>query len=136
METVRAFVYYRENYLMGVARPGALSSDGSHLTLQSNDLQVVWQAPVSDVRVKKGMGILTVSIKGEKASILTAVGGRTSPRPSGELTALLESGQGIADAPSVKDAQYVSWRGMPSVGAYAQGQKALRAMFDSLGVLD
>ncbi|KQX75812.1 hypothetical protein ASD10_11885 [Aeromicrobium sp. Root472D3] len=133
---MRAFVYYRENYLMGVARPGALSSDGSHLTLQSNDLQVVWQAPVGDVRVKKGMGILTVSIKGEKASILTAVGGRTSPRPSDELTALLESGHGIADAPSVRDAQYVSWRGMPSVGAYAQGQKALRELFASLGVLD
>jgi hypothetical protein len=117
METVRAFVYYRENYLMGVARPGALSSDGSHLTLQSNDLQVVWQAPVSDVRVKKGMGILTVSIKGEKASILTAAGATCC-------------------APAMSDAQHVSWRGMPDIGAYAQGQKALRAMFESLGVLD
>ncbi|MET0820056.1 MAG: hypothetical protein ABWY58_03755, partial [Aeromicrobium sp.] len=66
----------------------------------------------------------------------TAVGGRTSPRPSGELTALLESGTGIAGAPAMSDAQHVSWRGMPDVGAYAQGQKALREFFGSLGVLD
>lgn len=136
MDIVRAFAYYRTNYLMGVARPGALTFDGSRLTMYANDLSVVWEAPLSDVRVKKGMGILTVSIGGEKASILTAVGGRTSPRPSDQLTALLESGAGIAGAPSVSDAQHVSWRGMPDVGAYAQGQKALRDFFGALGVLD
>jgi hypothetical protein len=135
MDIVRAFAYYRTNYLFGVARPGAITFDGARLALRSNDLGVVWEAPLAEVRVTKGMGILTVSVSGQKASILTAVGGRTSPSPSAGLTRLLEEGTGLPDAPPIERAQHVSFRGMPDVGAYAQGQKALRELFASLGVL-
>lgn len=136
MASPRALVYYRKNYLAGVARPGALSFDGSTLALHANDLSLVWAAPLSDVRVKKGMGILTLSINGPKASILTAVGGRTSPSPSHELKDLLESGQGIAHAPSVSSAAFASAANVAGVGVYAKGQKSLREFFATLGVLD
>lgn len=136
MQIVRALAYYRTNYLMGVARPGALTYDGSKLALYANDLSLVWDAPASDVRVKKGMGILTVSIQGKKASILTAIGSRASPMASAELKALLESGAGIAGTPPVRQAERGSYSPAPPVFAYAQGQKALREFFASLGVMD
>lgn len=135
METTRALAYYRTNYLLGVARPGALSFDGATLLLQANDLSVVWSAPVSSVRVKKGMGILTVSINGDKASILTAVGSGTAAAPSAELKALLESGAGLENAPSVDAARRASSVNRPGIATYAQGQKALREFFQTLGVM-
>lgn len=135
MEITRALAYYRTNYLMGVARPGALSFDGTTLVLQANDLSVVWSAPLSAVKVKKGMGILTVSINGDKASILTAVGSGTAAAPSTELKALLESGAGLEEAPSVDAATRASSMNRLGVAAYAQGQKALRGFFETLGVM-
>jgi hypothetical protein len=136
MDTAHALVYYRKNYLAGIARPGALSFDGTSLTLCANDLSVVWSAPLETIRVKKGMGILTLSIKGTKTAILTAIGGKTSPAPSAQLQGLLESGQGIASAPSVDAAAVASWANAVGVGVYAMGQKALRDYFAGLGVLD
>jgi hypothetical protein len=70
--------------------------------------------------------------------LTTAVGGATSPSPSSELKALLESGKDIANAPSVDSAErassmYVSAAG---VGVYAQGQNALRDFLTALGVMD
>lgn len=135
MDTPLALVYYRKNYLAGVARPGALSFDGATLALHANDLSLVWAAPLSEVKVKKGMGILTVSINGAKASILTAIGGATSPSPSAELKRLLESGTGIANAPSVDAARLASSASAAGVGVYAKGQKSLRDFFTALGVL-
>jgi hypothetical protein len=135
MDTTRALVYYRKNYLAGVARPGALSSDGTTLTLHANDLSVVWAAALSSVTVKKGMGILTVSIDGAKTSILTAIGGRTSPSPSAQLKGLLESGSGLADQPSVDSASWASSAHAAGIGVYAKGQKSLREYFTSLGVM-
>ncbi|MET0931988.1 MAG: hypothetical protein ABWX74_20905 [Aeromicrobium sp.] len=135
MDTSRALVYYRTNYLLGVARPGALSFDGTDLALHANDLSLVWSAPVSTVKVKKGMGILTLSIDGAKTSILTAVGGTPSPSPSPELKALLESGPGIANAPSVDSAALASSASAAGIGVYATGQKSLRDYFTALGVM-
>lgn len=83
VEPSAALAYYRKNYLFGVARPGALVFDGTVLGLYGNDLSEIWAASLGQVRVKKGMGTLTVSIDGAKASILTAVGGNTSPAPRG-----------------------------------------------------
>lgn len=134
MDSALALTYYRKNYLLGVARPGAISYDGSSLTLYANDLTQVWSAPLSAVRVKKGMGILTVSINGAKTSILTAVGGNTSPPPSPQLRQFLENGHGIPNAPSANAiASAVSLAG---AGVYAKGQKALREFFSQLGVVD
>ena len=135
MDTAHALVYYRKNYLVGVARPGALSFDGSILTLHANDLTTVWSAPLTDISVKKGMGILTVSINGAKTSILTAIGGKTSPSPSRELQGWLESSKGLIDAPSVNAAAVASWVGVSGVGVYASGQKSLREFFTALGVM-
>ena len=135
MDTAHALVYYRKNYLVGVARPGALSFDGATLALYANDLTPVWSAPLADVSVKKGMGILTVSIGGAKTSILTAIGGKTSPSPSRELQGWLESSKGLIDAPSVNAAAVASWVGVSGVGVYASGQKSLREFFTALGVM-
>lgn len=135
MDTARALVYYRQNYLLGVARPGALHFDGTNLTLHANDLSIVWTEPLSAIKVKKGMGILTVSINGDRAGILTAIGGRTSPSPSAELKNLLESGNGVANAPSVDSVELASVVNVAGVGIYAKGQKSLRAFFEALGVM-
>lgn len=135
MNTAHALVYYRKNYLAGIARPGAMSFDGTDLTLRANDLSVVWAAPLDVVTVKKGMGILTLSLKGDKTAILTAIGGKTSPSPSRELTGFLESNRPIDNAPSVDAARWASWSNAGGIGVYAQGQKALRDYFTSLGVM-
>ena len=135
MDNPHALVFYRKNYLAGIARPGALLFDGTKLTLCDNDLNPVWSAPLDVVQVKKGMGILTVSLKGEKASILTAIGSGTSPSPSDRLTAFLESGTNIDGAPSVDEAWRASSFGRVGIATYAVGQKALREYFIALGVL-
>lgn len=136
MSMTLALTYYRKNYLFGVARPGALMYDGVSLSLYANDLSQVWSAPLSAVQVKKGMGILTVKINGSKASILTAVGGTTSPGPSPQLRHFLTTGEGIANAPSVNAADIASVMNLGGVGVYAKGQKALRNFFSGLGVLN
>lgn len=135
VEPSAALAYYRKNYLFGVARPGALVFDGTVLGLYGNDLSEIWAASLGQVRVKKGMGTLTVSIDGAKASILTAVGGNTSPSPSRELTGFLQGHQGIPGAPSVNAAFIASNVNVLGVGTYAKGQKALREFFGQLGVL-
>jgi hypothetical protein len=136
METPLALVYHRKNYLLGVARPGALSFDGTDLTLLANDLSVVWKAPLRDVRVKKGMGILAVSIAGTKTAILTAIGGSTSPSPSPELQHALESGTAIANTTSADAAAFASSARLAGIAVYASGQKSLCDYFTALGVLD
>ncbi len=135
MEPALALAYYRERYLFGVARPGALVFDGTDLALYANDLSLVWRSALDSVSVKKGTGILTLSIDGKKASILTAVGSGSSPSISPELKHLLESGEGIPNAPSVAATSVASSANLAGIGVYARGQKALRSFFEGLGVM-
>ena len=158
-QSQKAFIYYRKNYLFGVARPGALVCDGVNVTCYDNDLQQVFSAPAQSVTVKEGFGIFKVHVDGKKVSLLTPVGGNTSPNPSQKLTEFLQSssldasdngslvgssaatstmGTAVADSSPALGAAGV---GLGAVGQavavvdYVQGQKGLREFLQAAGLL-
>jgi hypothetical protein len=151
----KALVYWRKNYLVGVARPGALTFDGNNLTCVDNDLSLVFSGNLSTMTAKKGFGIFKVYIGGERVSFLTPVGGAPSPAPSTRLLEYLDTtgprspsdGQvetmellgagkilgGVAGNASVAAGAI----GQAAVVAnYARGNKALGAFLTSIGVLN
>lgn len=54
----RKFIYYRKNYLFGIARPGALVFDGTSLSCYDNALQSVFNIPLGSLTVKEGSASL------------------------------------------------------------------------------
>jgi hypothetical protein len=98
MQLQKAFVYYRKNYLLGVARPGALVYDGVTLNCYGNDLQQIFSVPVQSVTIKEGFGIFKVIVDGAQISILTPVGGGISPSPSEQLNRFLQTSSSLAAA--------------------------------------
>ena len=157
-QSQKAFIYYRKNYLFGVARPGALVCDGATVTCYDNDLQQVFSAPIQSVLVKEGFGIFKVHVDGKRVSLLTPVGGNTSPAPSQKLTEFLQSpslnadngslvgsaagttamGTAVSDSSPALGAAGV---GLGAVGQavavadYVQGQKGLREFLQTAGLL-
>lgn len=148
----KALVYHRKNYLFGVARPGALVSDGETLACLDNALAPVFRAPLAAVTVKKGFGIFSVFVDGSRVAYLTPVGGDTSPAPSAELLVFLRSAgsdstvEGAASVASgIGEVVGGAAGSALSVGAdvvgtaaavagYVSGMKELGAYLDALGV--
>ncbi|MEO5535414.1 MAG: hypothetical protein ABIR17_09830 [Pseudolysinimonas sp.] len=149
---MKTLAYWRKNYLFGVARPAALISDGTTLTCLDNALATVFSGPLSSVTVKKGLGIFTVSVDGERVAFLTPSGGSTAPEPS---AALLEYLRQTSESPSAAGVAVSAAGGVGAVvggvagtaldavaGAadqvfatanYIKGTKALGAFFTSIG---
>lgn len=90
----KALAYWRKNYLWGVARPAALVFDGTTFACLDNDLKVVFSGPLSSVTVKKGWGIFSVFVDGQRVAYLTPTGSTTAPEPSRELLQYLQSPAG------------------------------------------
>lgn len=56
-QTIKAFIYYRKNYLFGIARPGALVLSESTVACYDNALQQVFFGPTGTVKAKEGFGV-------------------------------------------------------------------------------
>lgn len=137
----KAFVFYRKNYLFGVARPGALVYDGATLACYGNELQPIFNEPVASVTVKEGFGIFKIFVNGKRISILTPVGGETSPVPSEQLGKYLEAPiqtqQAGANVPIV-DALSAGAAVVGQVAVvtnYVKGQQGLREFFKATGFI-
>lgn len=145
----KALVYWRKNYLFGVARPGALICDGTTFACLDNDLATVFSAPLSSVRVTKGFGIFRLFIDGVRASYLTPIGGTPSPEPSAALLHFLQQPLSGSPADAVDAASaIVSGLGGAAGQAigdvvssaavtvsYVTGMKGLESFLRSVGAL-
>ena len=98
---MKALGYWRTNYLFGVARPTALSWDGTTLTCLDNALATVFSGPLSSVSVKKGLGIFKVYVDGERVGFVTPTGSTTAPEPSSALLQYLRQPSASASAAEV-----------------------------------
>lgn len=156
----KAFIYYRKNYLFGIARPGVLVYDNSVLTCYDNDLQPVFSEPIQSIRVKEGLGIFKVFVAGKRISIITPIGSGASPQPSEQLTQFLQTfstsaaAAGGVLAGSVGAAQIAnavsptvpmaSAAGVglgvagevAAIAMYAKGQQGVREFLQSIGVIN
>jgi hypothetical protein len=151
---MKALTYWRKNYLIGVARPAALSWDGTTLTCVDNALATVFSGPLSSVTVKKGVGIFKVSVDGEHVAFLTPTGSTTASGPSAELLQYLQepaagpsagevatSSVGLAGAVvgGVAGAALGAVSGAAeqvfATASYIQGTKALGKFFTTIGAL-
>jgi hypothetical protein len=150
----KAMVYWRKNYLFGVARPGALVFDGATLTCIDNELAPVFSAPISSVGAKKGFGIFKLFINGERVSFLTPVGGSPSPAPSAALLNYLNTRAPLSPSGGQAGASGLAGAGRIMGGAagdaatvagafaqvgvvinYAQGMKPLNQFLTAIGAL-
>jgi hypothetical protein len=155
----KAFIYYRKNYLFGIARPGALVCDGTNVIVYDNKLQQVFSVPVQSVTIKEGKGIFKVFQNGKRISLLTPVGGGTSPDPSQELKDFMQSssldtsnGVLVAGAAAATVMGSAVSGSSPALGAagvglgvageaiavagYIKGQKGLREFLQGVGILN
>jgi hypothetical protein len=137
----KALVFWRKNYLMGVARPSALVFDGSTLTCLDNDLAPVFSAAPPSLSMTKGFGIFRVFVDGERIGYLTPVGGDTSPAPSAALQQFLQNtptgregalGTAVSVGSALGGSDVAS---ILSTVTYAQGMKSLSAFLTAVGVL-
>jgi hypothetical protein len=137
----KALVFWRTNYLMGVARPSALVFDGSTVTCLDNELAPVFSAAPPSLTMTKGFGIFRVFVDGERIGYLTPVGGSTSPAPSAALQQFLAQtptgtegalGTAVSVGSAIGGSDVAD---ILSTITYAQGMKSLSAYLTAVGVL-
>jgi len=143
---LKALTYWRKNYLWGVARPAALVFDGTTFSCLDNDLATVFSGPLSSVTVKKGWGIFSVFVDGERIAYLTPTGSTTAPEPSPALLHFLQqrstgspadglsAAATLAAGPAMGDVVDAVGQVFSTV-SYVRGTKALGEYLTDIGAL-
>ena len=152
---MKVLTYWRKNYLFGVARPAALSWDGTTLMCLDNALAPVFAGPLSSVSVKKGFGIFKVYVDGRRIGFLTPTGSDIAAEPSAALLQYLNQPTATRSAAEVAGSAAdgagaviggVAGSALGAVAGaaeqvlatvnYVKGTKALGAWLVSIGALE